>query len=278
MNKDSSSFTFPEVCIVEASAGSGKTYTLAKRYVRLLLDSSLKPEEIPLRNILAITFTRKAAAEMKERILEFLKKVALDRFSSEQELNEVLASANKEFSRKKAGRAMTHLIRNYNFFQVQTIDSFINSLLSACAFKLDLSAGFRIKENYGDYLRYSLDKLIDGAGSDKKVLEIFDKFLKQYMYIENKSSWFPKKQMLAILDSLFSHSNTYGGAFERYDLKGKKLILQKKGIFSLLKKLNENLPEGTNAGFSRSLGNFLEKYSQGFDIDNLSDYLRPGSN
>ena len=117
MNKDSSLFTLPEVCIVEASAGSGKTYTLAKRYVQLLLDSRLKPEEIPLRNILAITFTRKAAAEMKERILEFLKKVALDRFSSEEELNEILASADKEFSCKKAGRAMTHLIRNYNFFQ-----------------------------------------------------------------------------------------------------------------------------------------------------------------
>ena len=59
---------FPEVKIVEASAGSGKTYELAKRYIQLLVNSAPAEDQIPLRNILAITFTEKAAAELKDRL------------------------------------------------------------------------------------------------------------------------------------------------------------------------------------------------------------------
>lgn len=59
---------------MEASAGSGKTYCLARRYVQLLLNPHVASEQILLRHILAITFTNKAAYAMKGRILEFLKK------------------------------------------------------------------------------------------------------------------------------------------------------------------------------------------------------------
>src|SRR3989338_8228089 len=84
-------FQFPEVRVVEASAGSGKTYALAKRYVQLLL---IRPEHeeggiSPLRSILAITFTNKAALEMKSRILDFLKKIALGTMP-QAELKEIL--------------------------------------------------------------------------------------------------------------------------------------------------------------------------------------------
>jgi len=74
----------PEVLVVEASAGSGKTYELAGRYLRLLFDPSLNTSEIPLKNILAITFTNKACLEMKARILQFLKQLALDGFDDER--------------------------------------------------------------------------------------------------------------------------------------------------------------------------------------------------
>ena len=68
--------TAPEVCVVEASAGSGKTHALAMRYLALLLDDH-PIDEAKLRSILAITFTNKATVEMKRRILEYLKALAL---------------------------------------------------------------------------------------------------------------------------------------------------------------------------------------------------------
>ena len=148
----------PSVHIVEASAGSGKTYALAKRYLGLLINPSLKPDQIPLETILAITFTNKAAAEMKERILEFLKKIALDKFSQPKEKADILASLAVEegYARRKAFKIMDYLIRNYNFFGVQTIDSFINTILSGCAFKLDLTASFKTKKYYSHYISYIL--------------------------------------------------------------------------------------------------------------------------
>ena len=152
--KDPRIYQFPQVCIVEASAGSGKTNKLAQRYVQLLINPTLPFQEIPLRNILAITFSNKAALEMKTRILELLKKISLDKFSSPQEKESILSllEVDFEFAQKKAYAVMESLVRNYNFFQVQTIDSFINAILCGCAFKLNLSASFRIKTDYRDDL------------------------------------------------------------------------------------------------------------------------------
>nr|MBP6343650.1 UvrD-helicase domain-containing protein [Candidatus Omnitrophota bacterium] len=160
-------FECPEVRVVEASAGSGKTFALAKRYVQLLISSS--HQESALRTILAITFTNKAAIEMKARILEFLKKIALSKLSA-AEYKEIVSPLNltEEEAGGRAFRVMEALIRNYNFFQVQTIDSFINALLSGCSFKINLSANFDIRRNTHEYIAKALDRLIDRAVTDKK--------------------------------------------------------------------------------------------------------------
>jgi len=120
----------PEFILLKASAGSGKTYTLAKRYLRLLFAPARSPDEIPLRSILAITFTNKAAFEMKERILELLKKICLDAFDSPWEKKDILGALETppEEARRRAFSIMDYLLRNYNDFQVQTIDSFTNRM------------------------------------------------------------------------------------------------------------------------------------------------------
>jgi len=264
-----------QIFIVEASAGSGKTYTLARRYIQLLLGSSPNPSDITLRQILAITFTNKAAFEMKERILEFLKKTALDKFSPAEQ-KEILGSLTQDkiSVQQKAHLAMDHLMRNYNFFQVQTIDSFINALLSGCAFKIDLSAKFKIMRNYADYLNYSLDELIDKAPRDKKVSKIFAHFLTQYLFIENKTGWFPKKDILALVNSLFTSVNMYGGEFIKLKISPDNLFARKKEIIGQLAQLNENLPEGIHKGFANSLNGFLGSHPGNFNVDDLSDYFQ----
>jgi len=66
----------PQVLCLEASAGSGKTFCLAKRYVQLSLSLAQK-QTVPIQSILAITFTNKATWAMKSRILDFFKRIAL---------------------------------------------------------------------------------------------------------------------------------------------------------------------------------------------------------
>jgi len=264
-----------QVFIVEASAGSGKTYTLAKRYVSLVLNPLLPLEEIPLSSILAITFTNKAAFEMKNRILDLLKKIALDQFSSPEEKQDILKAikADERFSRQKAHLALDYLIKNYNFFQVQTIDSFINALLSGCAFKLNLSANFKIKNDYSDYLSYSLDRLVDKASQDKEIYKLFDEFLRQYLYLENRSGWLPKQDILKTMETLLVYTNTYGGNFKKFSGTSADLITLKKKIFQALVELNDSLPVGTDKRFQAKLAKLQAEKKGSIGLEDLSTFF-----
>jgi ATP-dependent helicase/nuclease subunit A len=264
-----------QVFIVEASAGSGKTYTLAKRYVSLILDPRLKPEVIPLGSILAITFTNKAAFEMKERILDLLKKIALDRFASPEEKQDILEflGSDEKLLRQKANLALDYLIRNYNFFQVQTIDSFINALLSGCAFKLDLSASFRIKNDYSQYLSYSLDQLIDKAALDRGTYKLFDEFLRQYLLLENRSGWLPKTDILRTLETLLVYTNTYGGNFKKFRGASRDLINLKKKIFRAVSRLKLALPESSDKRFLAKLDKLISEKKGSLGLDDVSTFF-----
>jgi ATP-dependent exoDNAse (exonuclease V) beta subunit len=274
VSQDPKIFQFPEVCVVEASAGSGKTYTLAKRYVQLLLHPKVSPEHPLIRSILAITFTNKAAFEMKVRILEFLRKIALGRLSVD-EAKDILGPLHltPQDAGRKAYALMDELIRHYNFFQVQTIDSFINALLSGCAFKIGLSANFRIKTNAGDYLEQSLDRLIDAAHHDKRVLKMFQNFMHQYLFVENRTGWFPKKEILGLVSTLFEQSNIFAGEFSPGGEDPKEILAGKTEVFKLVKRLQKHLPEGTNKGFVKALDAFLSGDPGHFSIDDLSSYF-----
>lgn len=283
--KSASIFQFPEVRVVEASAGSGKTFALAKRYVQLVLGVSpaglgsqcleaAASREPSIRSILAITFMKKASFEMKQRILSFLKKIAL-KTMPEDELEEILAliGLSPDAASARAFAVMDELIRHYNFFQVQTIDSFINALLSGCAFKIGLSAKFRIKHNPFDYLAYSLDRVIERAVRDPKTGDIFTRFLDQYILLEGAGSWFPKKDILGLLSALYHQRNSYGMEFAGYHAEH-DIVAQMTSIVELMRRLKENLPEKTHAGFRRFLENFCDRYKTAFDFDKLSDFFQ----
>ncbi|MEW5895188.1 MAG: UvrD-helicase domain-containing protein [Candidatus Omnitrophota bacterium] len=266
-------FTFPEVRVVEASAGSGKTFALAKRYVQLVLDP-MASRELPIRGILAITFMKKASFEMKQRILLFLKRIALRTMSS-AEARDILGpiGLDENSASIRAFDVMEEIIHHYNFFQVQTIDSFINALLSGCAFKIGLSTRFQIRHNPIDCLSYSLDKLIEKASHDPKIERIFTDFLDQYLLLENKSSWFPKRDILALLNSLYHQRNSYGMEFREYPA-GTDIIAQMTDIVTLMQTLREKLPQKTSVTFQKSLDKFLGRYTTAFDFDKLSDYFQ----
>lgn len=133
---------FPHVIVIPASAGSGKTYTLAHRYVQFLL-SGIIPSA-GLRNILAITFTKLAAKEMKERIISLLKKAALGDPGTLKDLGELVAFPPEEIVRR-AEQMVMQILRHYSDFNVRTIDSFLTTVFKASAMELGVQPNVELE-------------------------------------------------------------------------------------------------------------------------------------
>ena len=107
--------------VYKASAGSGKTFTLATEYIKLLIAN---PQ--CYRSILAVTFTNKATEEMKQRIVKELAILAGMRDEKSNYLETLCDrfNATEDDVRKAAKRALTELLFDYSNFNVSTIDSF----------------------------------------------------------------------------------------------------------------------------------------------------------
>lgn len=133
-----------ELLIYKASAGSGKTFTLAVQYIKHLI---LNPRAY--RQILAVTFTNKATAEMKERILSQLYGISTNLPDSTPYLNALKAMLPEQLSdeeiRFRAGEALNALIHDYSRFRVETIDSFFQSVMRNLSRELELSPGLTVE-------------------------------------------------------------------------------------------------------------------------------------
>ena len=159
-----------ELLVYKASAGSGKTFTLAVEYIKHLI---LNPRAY--RQILAVTFTNKATAEMKERILQQLYGIWLSDPASEPYLNRIredLRQKNLSDSdiRRAAGTALQYMLHDYSRFRVETIDSFFQSVMRNLARELELSPNLNIELNNADVLSDAVDSLIEKLTPSSPVL------------------------------------------------------------------------------------------------------------
>ena len=143
--------------IYKASAGSGKTFTLAVNFIRLLIE---QPDNY--RHILAVTFTNKATAEMKQRILSQLYGIAHNLKDSEAYYEKVREATGLEESiiRRRASQALSMLIHDYSHFRVETIDSFFQSVLRGLARELNLGTGMTIELDTKRVISEGVDLLL----------------------------------------------------------------------------------------------------------------------
>jgi ATP-dependent exoDNAse (exonuclease V) beta subunit len=260
-----------QVLVVEASAGSGKTYALAKRYVQLCLHLSAT-QAVPIQSILAITFTNKATWAMKSRILDFLKRIALKQLKPFEVEDIIRPLGLDEDEASKLGLGLINdVIRQYHYFQVQTVDSFVNILLVGCSFKIGLSARFKIQRNSREYLQLSLDELLDQANSDRELRGLFEGFVRQYLFLENRSGWFPREDLLKVICELFRQYNTYQKPLLVYPLQ-QDLFSHKRKIYALMKELREICPSQTSKRFMDHMNVLLTQDSGIFDLDDLKAY------
>ena len=147
----------PQLLVYKASAGSGKTFTLAVQYIRHLIE-----DPYAYRRILAVTFTNKATAEMKDRILSRLYGIAYGDKDSDDYLREIRKNTTKSDAeiRKSARTALHNMIHDYSRFRIETIDSFFQTVMRNLARELELGANLSIELNAKDVLSESVDSLI----------------------------------------------------------------------------------------------------------------------
>lgn len=269
------SFHSPEVVVCEASAGSGKTYALAERYVRLILHLSKDLPRPPLHSILAITFTNKASFEMKERIIRFLKSMALGVMDRQEESRMVEGlGMDRGQVRATAMKVVGEILRNYNYFQVQTIDRFINTLLVSSAFQIGLTTAFRIKDDAREYLELAIDELIEDAKTDPAVKKAFDDLLTSLLLVEARSAWMPKEVVFDMVQALFKEYNTYARPFVRGQVTPDDILRVKVAVVNDVRDFVANMPGGIHKQVERSLRNFVAGDRRAFQFkDGLSVYF-----
>jgi len=175
--------------VYKSSAGSGKTHTLVKEYIKLVIEN---PERY--KNILAITFTNKAANEMKGRVLDDLKKLtSLGVSERDGKLNDLVGSLtsslkiSEQLISKRAEIALGFILHNYSSFAVSTIDSFVHKLVRSFALDLRLPPNFEVELDTDKLISKSIDLLINKVGTNKELTNILVRFVEARM--EDERSW-----------------------------------------------------------------------------------------
>lgn len=163
----------PAFSIYDASAGSGKTYTLVKEYLKIIL---LSKKLDAYRNILAITFTNKAVHEMKSRVVTSLSEFAKDHPSEKaQDLMQTIASEtglSLNEIHSKAKNIIKNLIHNYAAFDISTIDKFTHKVIRAFAHDLKLPITFEVSLDTETLLTEAVDAIIAKAGEDEEITKL----------------------------------------------------------------------------------------------------------
>lgn len=167
-----------EFKVYSASAGSGKTFTLVKEYLKIVLGAK---DRFAFQKVLAITFTNKAAAEMKERVLGALKMFSqVDLNVKWPDLFELLQIETKippSVLKSQAQLVLHEIMQNYASLSITTIDSFTHRLIRTFAFDLGIPMNFEIEMDGKKLISESVDLLLDQLGEHEEITLALQRFI-----------------------------------------------------------------------------------------------------
>ena len=174
--------------IYRSSAGSGKTYTLAREYLKLAFKRPYY-----FKHILAVTFTNKATAEMKDRVIEYLDDFANGRpHAMAEELKSYLKVDDKTF-RKKSKEMLSSILHGYSFLSINTIDAFFQKVIRSFSREVGLQGGFQLELDQGGVLNEVIDNLLEEVGENKELTEWLIQFSERK--VEDGKSWDIRKEI-----------------------------------------------------------------------------------
>ncbi|WP_298307074.1 UvrD-helicase domain-containing protein [Flavobacterium sp.] len=196
----------PAFSIYDASAGSGKTYTLVKEYLKIIL---LSKKQDAYRNILAITFTNKAVHEMKSRVVDSLSEFAKDNPSEKAlSLMQVIHSETgiSLFDiKEKAKSIIKNLIHNYAAFDISTIDKFTHKVIRAFAHDLNLPITFDVSLDTENLLTEAVDAIIAQAGEDETLTNLLVNFTMEKT--DDDKSWDVSREIMETGKLILNENN-----------------------------------------------------------------------
>jgi len=272
----------PQIITVRSSAGAGKTYMLAQRYLGLLIEDQAMgrgaKNRIP--NIVALTFTNKAAAEMRARIIDWMKRIILDvplKGSARKPIEEITkaAGSRKDCSTLRSNEPDTlnrpeeqrelysgggpdaesiltkvrrsieedfeDLLRHFYDFNVGTIDSFVNLILKASAFKLNLPPDFDISTDSTPFIDLVVQECLQSLADNADSRHVFDRFIESYIDMEGESvNWTARGFFRNTVADLWREESKENKEFLHRDT-GKILIDIGKGIEGSVESLKRSL-------------------------------------
>jgi len=202
--------------IYKSSAGSGKTFTLVKEYLKLILR---RPKDF--QHTLAITFTNKATEEMKGRVLQSLQQIANGQHSDIFEVlkTELSGELNETMLKQRANEAYELIIHNYSRFEISTIDSFFSRVVRSFSRELDIPMSYELEMNTNLALEEAVSQLFRSLSENKELRTWLEQFT--FSQIENDKSWDVKQNITELGRNLFKEQFQEG--FSHVDITLEKL-------------------------------------------------------
>jgi ATP-dependent exoDNAse (exonuclease V) beta subunit len=198
--------------IYDASAGSGKTFTLVKEYLKIILQSKKLDA---YRNILAITFTNKAVHEMKSRVVDSLFEFTKE--NPNKKAQQLLGVLETETGltipkiKEKSQQIIKNLIHNYAAFDISTIDKFTHKVIRAFAHDLNLPITFEVSLDTDTLLSEAVDAIIAQAGNNAELTSLLVDFTMEKT--DDDKSWDISREILEtgrlILNENYREEITY---------------------------------------------------------------------
>ncbi len=184
--------------LIRASAGSGKTFNLTRVFLELVLSESSADY---YRRILAVTFTNKATAEMKERILKELSQLAYGEKSDHLEHLIEVTKKNEARIRNLSKAILNQILHGYSWFRVETIDTFFQGIIRSFVRELGIPGHYNIELDQDKILEEAVNRLLDKLDKKDKLV----KWLVQYIdsRISEGKSWVVKSELQNLGKSLF---------------------------------------------------------------------------
>ncbi|NQU79886.1 MAG: UvrD-helicase domain-containing protein, partial [Bacteroidetes bacterium] len=233
-----------KLTVYSASAGSGKTFTLAVEYIKLLFKSRYE-----YRHILAVTFTNKATAEMKARIILELNNLAINKPSpaTHKIINEI--DLPPEQITREAKVIRNYLLHDYSRFSVGTIDNFFQRILTSFARETGLQFGFNLELDNRKILEQAVDNLMDNLNGKSELTDWLIRFAENR--VEEGRNWNFRDSLIDLGMEIFAEN--YQGIENKFQLGGsdsflKKLNEYQKELYKIIRLFENTLESYGNEG------------------------------